>query len=143
MNTTMKIAKGLLVLVVAAASLTEARAQSPNVIVNNKVSNGHRRLEVIVEDTATPRFSEEAPEGIPAVVLTAPDGGQIKGTLIKDGKQFAVTETRLLGVGDTIRGFKVVEVTLDSVRLSGTAHTYELDLASGQWTSGADAGVAE
>lgn len=143
MGNTMKIAKGLMVLVVAAASLSDACAQSPNVIVNNKVSNGQRRLEVIVEDSATPKFSESAPEGIPSVVLTPPDGGQIKGTLLQGGKQYAVTETRLLGVGDTIRGFKVVEVTIDTVRLAGTAHSYELDLTSGQWSAGADAGVAE
>ena len=58
----------------------------------------------------------------------APDGGAIDGTLIAGGQRYVVMTKKLLTIGDEIRGLRIVDITLDLVRLAGGARAYNLDL---------------
>ena len=139
MNTTKMSA---LVLVVAMSlGAAVARAQTPNIVVQNKVHNGNRQISITVEDPA-PRTAE-AEHTIPGVVISAPDGGEIQGTMLVGARRYAVTDRRMLSIGDTVRGFRVTEISLDHVRVAGSARTYELDLESMTWTAGEDLAVSE
>jgi len=135
-------AAGVLALVIAAMFASAACAQAPNIVVKNQMHHGARTLSIVVEEPA-PRIEDTEAQGLPPVVLTPPDGGAIQGTMLVGGKQYAVTANRNLGVGEMVRGMRIVEITLDHVRLAGSARVYELDLATMQWTAGEELAAAE
>jgi hypothetical protein len=146
MERSIKKLTGSLVLVAALAALAgAAHAQSPSITVNNDTRNGNRRLEIVIQDAApvSETSSFESPEIRTAAVNTPPDGGQIQGTMVVGKKHYAVTANRLLTVGDAVAGHKIVEVTLDHVRISRGARSYELTVADGQWAAGGADGAAE
>lgn len=144
MSTTNHPMKAALVLaaLVLALDVQAACAQAPSISVSNQQARGTRRVEIVIQDPVN--ASETASEALPVsdLLSTPPDGGQIQGTLISGNKRYAVTNTRMLAVGDRIAGHTVAQISLDRVTISRGAHTYELDLTTGQW-SAATGSVAE
>ena len=131
MNTTT-----ILMALVLCAGAAHAAADGPSISVTNERKGATRRVEIVIQDPVVQGEIPSAalPEAAP---LTPPDGGQIQGSLIAGGKYYAVTEKRLISVGDKIAGHTVTQVTLDHVTISSGARTYELDVTTGEWSSAA------
>jgi hypothetical protein len=91
-----------------------------------------RRLEIVIQDPAA-----QAPIVTPAEPDKGPLPVAIVGTMISAGKRFAVTESRLLAVGDVVGTYRITEITLDRVACTSGATKRELDMRSGLWSSGA------
>lgn len=129
----------LMVALVMCAGAAHAAAEGPSISVTNHQKGSTRRVEIVIQDPVAARPADEAaPAELPeAGPITAPDGGAITGSLITGGKAYAVTEKKLLTVGEKVKGLTITQVTLDRVTLSRGAHTYELDVESGDWSMAA------
>lgn len=134
MNTTTTLMMALVMMVGAA----HAAAEGPSISVTNERKGATRRVEIVIQDPVAESTGETAPAALPeAGPIAAPDGGAITGSLITGGKAYAVTEKKLLTVGEKVRGLTITEITLDRVTLSRGARTYELDVANGEWSNAA------
>ena len=143
MNGMNKCAMSLIV-VAALCAATAAAAQSPSISVKNQTRPGSRRVEIIIQDPIVVGENGTAAAGATTETFTPPDGGQIQGTMLSGGKAYAITATKMLGVGDSILGHRITEITLDRVVVAQGAHSYALDPATGEWTAAAiEANVAE
>ena len=131
MSTTTKTLTKLLALLVL--TIPSALAQSPSITVKNQDGPSGRRLEIVVLETS--RMVRESPgEAIADAGPVSPDGGQIVGTTIAGGKRYAITQDKLLAVGDKLGGHRITAVSLDRVTMSAGAHAYTLDVHTGEWT---------
>lgn len=61
---------------------------------------------------------------------TEKQGPRLEGTMIKDGKGYALINGRVCGVGDKVAGYEIIKIDGSSVTVKGTAGTRILRIIS-------------